>query len=132
MSETSGAPAADAGISKTELEAAVKTARAEGEAAGMKAATERFAAVLGAEAIKGDSSRTKAAFDLAVSAPSMAAEQIVAFVSANVGPSTTGPTLSQRMAGVPNPPIGHGAAGETGGEAVASAFDRSIKRRNGA
>lgn len=87
MSENSGAPAAqdDAGISKAEHDAAVKTARAEGEAAGAKAATERLAAALGAEGVKGDAVRMSAALDLARKSPGMSGEDVAAHVTAYVG-----------------------------------------------
>jgi signal peptide peptidase SppA len=85
MSETSGAPAAEvAGISKAEHDAAVKTARAEGEAAGATAATDRLAAALGADGVKGDAARMAAALDLAVKSPGMSGEDVAAFVTANV------------------------------------------------
>lgn len=86
MSETHGAPAAgtDAGIPQAEHDAAVKTARAEGEAAGSKAAADRFVAIVGAEGVKGNAQRLAAAIDLAVKSPAMSADDVVAFVSANV------------------------------------------------
>lgn len=86
MSETSGAPAAeDAGISKAEHDTAVNAARSEGEAAGAKAATDRLAAALGADGVRGDAARMAAALDLAVKSPGMTGEDVAAFVVANVG-----------------------------------------------
>lgn len=72
------------GIPQAEHEAAVKTARTEGEASGAKAATDRLVAALGAEGVKGDASRMSAALDLAVKSPGMSGADVAAFVSANV------------------------------------------------
>lgn len=86
MSENSGAPAAEvAGISRAEHEAAVKSAADAARADGAKAATDRLAAALGADGIKGDAARMSAALELAVKSPSMSAEDVAAFVVANVG-----------------------------------------------
>ncbi|HEV2504407.1 MAG TPA: S49 family peptidase [Mesorhizobium sp.] len=85
MSETSGAPAAeDAGISKTEHDAAVKAATETGRAEGAKTATDRLVAALGAEGVKGDASRMAAALDLAQKSPGMSGEDVAAFVVSNV------------------------------------------------
>ncbi|MBZ9822334.1 S49 family peptidase [Mesorhizobium sp. CA4] len=86
MSEKTGAPAAedDAGIPKADHDAAVKAARAEGEAAGAKTATDRLVAALSAEGVKGDAARMTAALDLAQKSPGMSGEDVAAFVSANV------------------------------------------------
>lgn len=51
---------------------------------GYKAAMDRIGAILSAEGIKGDAGRMTAAIELAQTAGSMAAEAIVAFVTANV------------------------------------------------
>lgn len=80
MDANTDAPAAEAGISKTEHDAAVKSA----EQRGAQVATARLVAVLGAEKIKGDSARMAAAMDLAVKAPGMSAEDVIGFVTANV------------------------------------------------
>lgn len=87
MSENSGAPAAqeDAGIPQAEHDAAVKAARAEGEAAGTKAATDRLVAALCAEGVKGDAVRMEAALDLAQKSPGMTGEDVAAHVVAYVG-----------------------------------------------
>ncbi|TIP38616.1 MAG: S49 family peptidase [Mesorhizobium sp.] len=93
MSEKTGAPAAedDAGIPKADHDAAVKAARAEaraeGEAAGAKTATDRLVAALSAEGVKGDAARMTAALDLAQKSPGMSGEDVAAFVSANVQPA---------------------------------------------
>lgn len=59
-------------------------AAASGGADGFKTAMDRITAVLGAEGIKGDGKRMQAALDLATGSPDMAAEAVVAFVTANV------------------------------------------------
>lgn len=90
MSEQTGAPDAETqtGIPKADHDAAVAAAReagiAQGKADGAQEATERFAAVLGAKGIKGDSKRMAAALDLATRSPDMAADAVVDFVSGNV------------------------------------------------
>lgn len=82
MSETNGKPGAEAnsGISQAEHDAAVTAARADGA----KAAHDRYAAIFGAEGIKGDGKRMAAAFDLANRSPDMAAADVTAFVTGNV------------------------------------------------
>lgn len=86
MSEINGAPVAneDAGISQAEHDRAVSAARSEGEATGIKAATDRFAAIVSADGIKGNAGRMAAAVDLAMKSPGMATEDVVAFVTENV------------------------------------------------
>lgn len=113
MSENTGNPAADAGtITKADHDAAVKTARAEGEAAGAKAATERLSAVLAADGIKGDGARMAAALDLAVKAPGMSADDVAGFVTANVAaPAASDPSLATKMQALGNPALGTGATG---------------------
>jgi len=72
------------GMSQAEHDAAVKAARTEGEATGAKAATDRFVAIVGADGVKGNAQRLAAAMDLAAKSPAMSADDVVAFVSANV------------------------------------------------
>jgi ClpP class serine protease len=97
MGDNNGVPAAEsAGVSKADHDVAVAAARSEGEAAGVKAATERLNAVLGADGIKGDGKRMSAALDLAVSSPAMAADAVVTFVTGNVAASA--PTAAQQVA----------------------------------
>lgn len=76
------------GVTKTDHDAAVAQARADGVAEGTKAATDRLAAVLGHDGIKGDGSRMAAALDLAVQSPGMAADAVASFITANVAGST--------------------------------------------
>ena len=63
-------------------------AAASGGADGFKTAMDRVTAVLGADGIKGDGKRMSAALDLVTGSPDMAADAVVAFVTANV-PSGT-------------------------------------------
>ncbi len=63
---------------------AAVAAAASGGADGFKTAMDRMNAVLGAEGIKGDANRMSAALELANASPDMAAEAVVAFVTANV------------------------------------------------
>jgi len=63
---------------------ATVAAAASGGSDGFKTAMDRMNAVLGAEGIKGDAKRMSAALELANASPDMAAEAVVAFVTANV------------------------------------------------
>ncbi len=82
MSAIQTAPGAAAAA--TGALAAVAAAAQGGGADGYKAATDRISAVLSADGIKGDAARMTAALDLAVASPDMAADAVVAFVTANV------------------------------------------------
>lgn len=64
--------------------AAVAAAAQGGGADGFKAAMDRMDAVLSADGIRGDAGRMSAALDLAKASPDMAADAVVAFVTANV------------------------------------------------
>lgn len=77
------------GVPKADHDAAVNAAKAEGETVGASAERARFAAILGHEKVKGNAARMSAAIDLAVKAPGMSADDVAAFVTANV-PETTG------------------------------------------
>lgn len=77
------------GISQADHDRAVAAARSEGEASGIKSATDRFTAILGADGIKGDPARTAAALDLAVKSPGMSADDVASFVAGNVGAGKT-------------------------------------------
>ena len=78
MSEITGAPAAmdDAGITQAEHDSAIAAARSEGEASGIKAATDRFAAIVSADGINGNAGRMAAAVDLAMKSPGRATEDV--------------------------------------------------------
>lgn len=105
MSENIGAPAAmdEAGHSGAEYDASAvaATARREGEAAGARAALDRFATIVAADGIKGNAARIGAAIDLAVKSPNMCAEDVVAFVIANIATesawATSPASLAARM-----------------------------------
>jgi capsid assembly protease len=86
MSNLSAAPGAGviAGILEADHKAAVAKAEADGKAAGRKEASDRMAAILGADGIKGDGGRMAAALDLSAKSPDMAAEGVVSFVTTNV------------------------------------------------
>lgn len=85
--ETPGAEAT-AGITQADLDTAVEAAKAEGREEGATAATERLTSILGAEKIKGSAARMTAAIDLAAKAPGMSADEVTAFVTANVAEGT--------------------------------------------
>lgn len=128
-----GAGNADAGHAE-----AIAAARKEGHAEGVKTATDRFAAALGADGIKGDGKRMGAALDLAVGSADMSAETVVAFVKANV-PETKadaggqwGSYAARRLAAanMAAPEAGQDADKKAAGKAVlAEAVDRTNKRR---
>lgn len=89
MSDDKTAPAAEAGIPKNEHEAAIANAEASGRTAGAEAERTRMATILGSEGIRGDGARMAAALDLAVKSPAMSAEDVAAFVCANVAAAAT-------------------------------------------
>ncbi|HEX5935287.1 MAG TPA: S49 family peptidase [Pseudorhizobium sp.] len=103
--ENTGTPAADAGISKADHDAAVNAAADKGRAEGAQAATDRLSAALGADGVKGDAGRMAAALDLAVKSPAMSGDDVAAFVVANVASAQATSTTpaagyeSGRMAG---------------------------------
>lgn len=75
-------------IPAPEQEPAARSAPAGGTSAayteGVAAATARFSAILNADDIKGNASRMGVAIDLAARSPDMSAEDVTAFVIANV------------------------------------------------
>lgn len=93
MSETNGGPAAEnnTGITQGQLDQAVAQATSDGQAAGAEAERTRISTVLSAERIASDAVLRVAAVDLAIKSPSMSAEDIVAFVAANVTASSDDP-----------------------------------------
>lgn len=98
--ETQPAGGANAGISQADHDAAVNAARDQGRAEGVQAATDRLAAALGAEGVRGNAARMSAALDLAQKSPGMDGAAIAAFVSANVAaePVTAPSYEAQRLA----------------------------------
>jgi signal peptide peptidase SppA len=87
MSNENGTPEAnqETGISAETHQAAVDTARQDGERAGAEATSQRFAEALGTEGVKGNATRMGAALDLLTKSPGMSAEDVAAFVTENVG-----------------------------------------------
>jgi hypothetical protein len=103
------------GIAEADHKAAVSKAEADGKATGRKEASDRMAAILGADGVKGDGSRMSAALDLATQSPDMAAEAVVSFVTANVSagkPAAATSYEQQRLAaaGLTQPASGGNAA----------------------
>lgn len=131
MSENSGAPAAqeDAGIPKAEHDAAVKAARAEGEAAGAKAATDRLVAALGAEGVKGDAVRMEAALDLAQKSPGMTGEDVAAHVVAYVGAAAASSAAAYETGRLAAAGLAQPAA-KAGGKATINTSAIYASRRN--
>lgn len=91
------------GISQAEHDAAIKAAETRGHEAGVKSATDKFMAIVAADGIKGNASRLTAAIDLATKSPAMSAEDVVAFVTANVSAEASKPagspaSLANRLA----------------------------------
>jgi signal peptide peptidase SppA len=88
MEKTTGEPAATAGITQADHDAAVLRASTEGKAAGIgegrKAERERFAAILASDKIAG---RETTAISLALKSPEMTAEDVIAFVAALPAPA---------------------------------------------
>jgi signal peptide peptidase SppA len=80
-------------ISRSAHEAAVAKARAEGVAEGRRAETDRIAAILASDKLKG---REKTALDLATKSTEMSAEAVVEFVA---GLPAGAPTIADRMGG---------------------------------
>lgn len=130
MSEhTSGGPGADTpGITRTEHEAAVAAARQAGSADGAAKALARIGAIAGADGVKGNAARLTAALDLAAKSPAMSAEDVVAFVTANVAEApaaTADPAATyeaERTGALAQP-----AAGQNGSKA--STTDRWAKAK---
>ena len=130
MSEITGAPAAmdDAGISQAEHDSAIVAARSEGEAAGIKAATDRFAAIVSADGIKGNAGRMAAAVDLAMKSPGMATEDVVAFVTANVAGTASAASpasLASRLSAGADPLA---ASDQPDGAVAAKGWDSAFRR----
>lgn len=91
---------AGAAQAATAITAAV--AAASGGADGFKTAMDRMQAILGAEGIKGDGKRMQAALDLATASPDMAADAVVAFVTANVPAGSAAASAEAAPAAVPS------------------------------
>lgn len=129
MSDKQGAPAADesAGITKADHDAAVSKALQDGRTAGAAAERERMSAILSADGMREAPRKLAAAVDLALKSPAMSAEDVVAFVSANVAteatskPETPKASLDNRASDAD--PL---AATDTAGKPAASGLSRLI------
>lgn len=94
-------PTPVASISQAQHDSAVASARADGVKEGAQAERDRFAAIVSAEGITGNSARISAALDLATKSPGMSADDVVSFVTANVtgaAPATASAALANRIA----------------------------------
>lgn len=80
-----------AGAAQAATATIAAVAAASGGTDGFKTAMDRMNAVLGATGIKGDGKRMAAALELASASPDMAADAVVAFVTANVPASSAHP-----------------------------------------
>lgn len=87
--ENHGQPGAESAGDLVFTQADADRFRADGRTAGATAERERFVAILGAEGIKAEPGRQAAAIDLACKSPGMSADDVVAFVCANVGAKAT-------------------------------------------
>jgi signal peptide peptidase SppA len=132
MSETTGAPAADAdaGIPKADHDKAVKAARTEGEASGAKAATDRLVAALGAEGVKGDAGRMAAALDLATKSPGMSGADVAAFVTANVSAAAKADASGYEQDRLSASGLAQPGAGKSGEKAGATSWAEFRKKRS--
>lgn len=137
MSDDPNKPGAQnaSGITQATHDAAVVAARTDGQAAGVKATTDKFSAIVSAEGIKGNASRMAAAIDLAIKSPGMSADDVTGFVTANVAaeapkaaaPAAPAASLANRTSTDPLAVIGQSAPAqaEAGwGKAVAQANTR--------
>ena len=120
MDNIDGGPAAEtnAGISQADHDAAVATAKTDGEKAGADAERARLASILGAEGVKGHAKRMEAAQELAAKSPAMSADDVVAFVVTNVSAETeqqpSEPDASLDNRGADSDPIGAAAGADSG------------------
>lgn len=105
MTDDPNKPAAASGISQADHNAAVAAASKAGGTAGAAAAYQRISTIVSAEGIKGDGARITAAVDLAIKSPGMSAEDVAAFVTANIaaggGKKTSPAALENRQASDP-------------------------------
>jgi ClpP class serine protease len=121
MDENTGAPAADAGISKADHTAAVTAARAEGFAAGRAEALADVAAITGSDEAKG---REKQALKMAIKgvSPDMAKDLLADAPKAS--------SLAERMAADPVPPVGAEAAKAEKSNGLHVAVTRQIESQS--
>lgn len=116
-------------IPQAEHDAAVAAAREAGRADGLTAgrtegeaaAAARLATIVGAEGVKDQPARLAAAINLATKQPSMAATDVIAFVTETIPVASGEASFQQRMAQQGNPALGTGATTTAQGAAVESA-----------
>lgn len=109
MSDDPNKPAIASGITQAAHDSAVASARADGATA----AYARITAIISAEGVKGNAGRVTAAIDLAVKSPGMSAEDVAAFVTANVAageptaaaPAAPAASLANRLAAAGADPL---------------------------
>lgn len=115
-----------------QAEQASKTYEA-GLSDGHAAARTRISAVVGAEALKGNSAATLAAVDLALKSPDMAAKDVVSFVAdhlpaaADAGNGDNAPSLDARQAAAGPDPLA-GVRGMSAQEAKKSGWKTAMTR----
>lgn len=133
MDNDQGAPAANAGFTQADLDRARAEGKAEGQKEGATAALTRIGAIAGAEGVKGNGARLSAALDLAMKAPTMSAEDVVAFVSANVADAAPAksPAALENRGNVPDSlaAAGVGAAASDAAKTGWGAVAKSINTR---
>lgn len=115
--------------------AAHEQAVTEAQTSGTKAATDRFSAILSAEGVSGDAGRMKAAVDLATKSPGMSADEVVAFVTANVPEAKAQsegdgmPSVEERQRG--SAEFGADADGKSGsGPDAAASWSKVVSKTN--
>lgn len=126
MSETNITPAAETppGISQAAHDAAVRDA----EARGASNERARISAIVGHDNIRGSATRIGAAIALATKAPSMSADEVVAFVSENVAEASSTAAFEAQAAANPanavagTPGAGNPPTGRERGAAIAARF----------
>lgn len=95
------------GVNKIDNIAELAEAKKEGESIGAKAAYERMNMIASAEAISSNEERLKAALELSIKAPTMSADDVIAFISNNIADATKASpaSLAERIAYSPNDPL---------------------------
>lgn len=131
--DTAAAQAVE-GVPTIDNAKALAEARKEGESEGAKAAYERMSVIASAEAIAKDATRMKAAFDLAIRAQTMPADDVIAFVANNVAETkaSSQASLASRLAPVQGDPLltAVDSSLEKVGPLTASARERAAVNKN--
>lgn len=124
MDTTEGAPAAAAGISLADHEAAVAKARTEGTADGIKAAATRIKTILGSEEAKG---RADMAQHLAFESDMSAEASVALLAKSPKGANSDAPSIEQRQ----NDALALGGSAPAP-KTVSASWDKAIARLPGA